>query len=154
MIRTFSPLTPYELASKSLATWLITTSCMPYAASLAHDRRLIVGRVLEDSVQRNDGRHPQRVHEIEDVAAVVAAEDAVLVLDRDQAHATVVHELRSARVVGLDVLPNLELDLGRILVLAAGSVTASTIGCTRRSSPATAAARSAVKVAMPQRRGP
>ena len=29
MIRTFSPLTPYELASKSLATWLMTTSCAP-----------------------------------------------------------------------------------------------------------------------------
>ena len=90
-----------------------------FRGQFPHDRRLILGRVLEDGVQRNDGGHAQRVHEIEDVAAVVAAEDAVLVLDANQAHAAVVHELGSARVVGLDVLPNLELDLGRILVLAA-----------------------------------
>src|SRR6185436_398198 len=54
----------------------------------------------------------------EDVAAVVAAENAVLVLYADRTHAAVVHELGGARVIGLHVLPNLELHLGGVLVLA------------------------------------
>ena len=85
---------------------------------LVDDRRLIRRRALEHGVQRHDHRHAQGADEIEDVAAVVAAEDPVLVLNRDQAHGAVVHELRGARVIGFDVLPNLELDLRGILVLA------------------------------------
>ena len=69
-------------------------------------------------MQGYDGRHAQRPEETEDVAAVVAAEDAVLVLHRDQANGTVVHELRGARIVSLDVLPNLELHFRGILILA------------------------------------
>ena len=119
MIRTFEPRTPYELASRSLATWLITTSCAQCApTSCARSPLGSRDGLLEHRVQRDDRRHAQRVDEIEDVAAVVAAEDAVLVLNADQAHVAVVHELRGARVVGFDVLPDLELDLGGILVLA------------------------------------
>ena len=69
-------------------------------------------------MQRHDDRHAQGPDEVEDVAAVVAAEDAVLVLHRDQAHGTVVHELRGARIISFHVLPNLELHFRGILVLA------------------------------------
>ena len=88
------------------------------AQHLVDDRGLIRRRALEHRVQRHDHGHAQRADEIEDVAAVVAAEDAVLVLHRDQAHGTVVHELRGARVIGFHVLPNLELHVRRVLVLA------------------------------------
>ena len=81
------------------------------------DGRLIRRGALQHGVQRHDGRHSQSSHEIEDIAAVVAAENPVLVLHANQAHLTVVHELRGARVIGFHVLPNLELHLGGILVL-------------------------------------
>ncbi len=60
----------------------------------------------------------QRVHEVQNVAAVIAAEDAVFVLDGYQAYAAIVYELRRARIIRLHVLADLELHLSGILMLA------------------------------------
>ncbi len=70
-------------------------------------------------MQRDDGRDPQGAEKIENVRAVVAAEDAVLVLQGDPAHVFVVDELGGARVFPLGALPDLVLDLGGVFVLAA-----------------------------------
>ena len=73
--------------------------------------------MLQDSVQRDDHGHSQCADEIEDVAAVLAAEYAVLVLDADEAQVAEVDVLRRTDVVGFDVLPDFELDLVGVLVL-------------------------------------
>ncbi len=74
MIRTFEPLTPYELSSRSFAIRLMTTICGAELEHLPHDRRLVLRRALEHRVERDHHGHAQRADEIEDVAAVVAAE--------------------------------------------------------------------------------
>ncbi len=81
------------------------------------DCRLIRRGALQHGVQRHDGRHSQSSDEVEDIAAVVAAEDPVLVLHAYQAHLTEIDELRGTCVVGFHVLPNFELHLGGVLVL-------------------------------------
>jgi hypothetical protein len=86
---------------------------------LLYDRPLRVGGVVEDGVQGDDRRHAQRAQQVEDVRAVVAAEDPVLVLQRHPAHVLVVDQLGGARVVALHSLSNLVADLVRILVRAA-----------------------------------
>ncbi len=86
---------------------------------LLHDRALRFGRLAEHGVQGGHGRNSQRGQEVEDVDAVVAAEDPVLVLDRDQSHVAVVDELGRAGVVALHPLADLVPDIVRIVVLAA-----------------------------------
>ena len=76
--------------------------------------------MLEHRVERDYRRHSQRTDEIEDVLAVVAAEDPVFVLNADEAQMAEVHELRGAGVVRFDVLPDLELHFIGILVLPRG----------------------------------
>ncbi len=70
-------------------------------------------------MQRGDGRDTQRREEIENIGAVVAAEDPVLVLDRYQAHVAVIHELGRAGVVALHGLADLVPDVLGVLVLSA-----------------------------------
>ena len=81
-----------------------------------HDDSLRVRGSVEHGVQRDHRGHAQRAEKIQDVSAVVAAEDAVFVLERHPPHVLVVDQLCGARVVGLRSLPNLVLDLLRVLV--------------------------------------
>ena len=68
-------------------------------------------------MQRRYGWRAQRRQKVEDVRAVIAAEDAVLVLDGYEPHVGVVDELGRPSIVGLDRLPDLVFDLTRVLVL-------------------------------------
>ena len=104
-------------------------------------------------MQRHHGGDAQRAKKVQDVGAVVAAEDAILVLHRNPADVLVVDQLGGARIVALCPLPDLVLDLLGILVGPASSVTATTRGLTRALAAPMPAARSRVNVAMPQRRG-
>ena len=104
-------------------------------------------------MQRDGRGHAQRAQKIQDVRAVVAAEDPVLVLQRHPAHGLVVHQLGRARVVALRSLADLVLDLGGYSYCEPSSVTATTSGLTLASAARMPAARSRVNVAMPQRRG-
>ena len=121
---------------------------------LLDDRPLRRRRRVEDGVQRDDRGHAQRAQKIQDVRAVVAAEDSVLVLQRHPAHGLVVHQLGGARVVALRPLADLVLDVRRVVVLHAlvgdGDDERLDAARRRRASPA---ARSRVNVAIPQRRG-
>ncbi len=87
---------------------------------LLHDASLRVRGIVEHRVQGDDRRDAQRAQEVEDVRAVVAAEDAVFVLQRHPAHVLVVDQLGGARVVALRSLPYLVADLVRVLVVAGG----------------------------------
>ena len=106
-----------EQVSCNLAHYNELLAALPH---LPHDCRLILRRTLENRVKRDHCRHAQRVDEIEKIAAIVAAENAVLVLNADQPNAAVIDEFRRPGVVGFDVLPELELDLGGVLVVSRG----------------------------------
>ena len=84
---------------------------------LLDDRPLRRRRRIEDGVQRDGRGHAQRAQKIQDVRAIVAAEDPVLVLERHPADGLVVHQLGRARVVALRPLANLVLDVRRVVVL-------------------------------------
>jgi hypothetical protein len=73
--------------------------------------------VFQHRVQGDRDGCAQGTHHIEDIDAVVASEDSVLMLNGDKAHVAIVDELGGTCVVGLDVLPDLELHLRGVLVL-------------------------------------
>jgi hypothetical protein len=64
-------------------------------------------------VQRHDGRDAEGLHEVEDVSAVVAAPDPVLVLDGDDVDAAT-QVARGPRVVVPLLLPDPMTDLAGI----------------------------------------
>ena len=65
----------------------MTTVAAVRATSSDEDGSLAWRRMTQDRVQRRDGRHSQGADEVEDVVAVLAAPDPVLVLDRDDVDA-------------------------------------------------------------------
>ena len=69
--------------------------------------------MLQDGVERGDGRDFERPDEVEDVRAVLAAPDPVLVLDRDDADASV-QRVGGSQVVVRLVLSNPMVDFDRI----------------------------------------
>src|SRR5450759_924652 len=73
-------------------------------------------------MERRNGRHSERPDEVEHVRAVVTAPDAVLVLDRDDVHATVVEGPGDGHVVGLHVAPDAVADFRRIRARLIGRV--------------------------------
>ena len=113
---------------------------------LAQDRTLAVGRVAKHGVERSHRRTAQCPDEVEDPLAVLATPDPVLMLDRHDVDATV-KVPGGSEVVGRLVLADPVVDLERIRVARSGAMSAAI------SRPPEAAARSWVKVAMPQRRG-
>ena len=103
------------------------------------------GRAGPCAASRRPGRRAP--DEVEDGLAVLAAPDPVLVLDRDDVDARA-EGRGGARVVGALVAPDAVVDLERVGRRRAPA------GAGRRSRDRrSAAARSWVKVAMPQRRG-
>ena len=80
---------------------------------LGQDRALRVGRGAQHGVQRRDRGHVERSDEVEDVLAVLAAPDAVLVLDGDDIDAPGELARRADVVVGL-VLADAVVDLDRV----------------------------------------
>ena len=80
---------------------------------LGEDSLLARRRVLQDGVKRRDRRDPERSDEVKDVAAVLAAPDPVLVLDRDDVDAFA-QRLGRAEVVVPLVLADPMVDLDRI----------------------------------------
>ena len=79
------------------------------------------GRLGQDGVQRHDRRHAQRADEVEHVLAILAAPDAVLVLDRDDVDAAV-QRLGGAQVVSALVLADPVVDLCGVGQCRAGRV--------------------------------
>ena len=91
--------TPYERVSMVAAAWDITTVVVDRSTSVARISRCRRGRSTEHGVEgRHDGP-PQRPHEVEDVRAVGAAPDPVLVLDRDHVDAGRVERGGGGRVI-------------------------------------------------------
>ena len=72
--------------------------------------------LLQDGVERGDDRNPQILKQPDDIGAGLAAIDAELMLQRDGVDLVHVQEIDGAAVVGNDLLADLELDLGRIVV--------------------------------------
>ena len=90
---------------------------------------LMRGRLGEDGVQRHDGRDAQRASEVQHVLAIVAAPDAVLVLDRDDVDAAI-ERLGGPQVVGAFVLADPVSDFrgvgqGRAARMQDGDLTAA-----------------------------
>jgi hypothetical protein len=73
-------------------------------------------------VERYDQRNPKCADEVEDEAAILAAPDALAVLQAYYLHAAFVERICGGRVVGLDVAPDSVADLGRIRAGLAGRV--------------------------------
>ena len=82
-----------------------------------HHRALHRVGLREDGVERRDDRHAQLAQELEDVAAGLAAEDAVLVLHGHDVDRVDVEEVGGAPVGGDVALGDLEADPRRIRVL-------------------------------------
>ena len=125
----------------------MTTVASVMPDQLGEDGPLAGRRVLQDGVKRGDGRDIERPDEVEDVCAVLAAPDPVLVLDRDDADASV-QRAGGPQVVVRLVLANPMVDFDRIRATACSGGWRTTI-----SRLLVFAARSLVKAAMPQRRG-
>src|SRR5690606_13566676 len=87
---------------------------------LPDDRLLRRGRLPQHGVKGDEGWNPQRGQQLQHVGSVIPAVDAVLMLDRDELDAAVVDELRGTRIVPLDALTYLVLDLGGALVFTTG----------------------------------
>ena len=80
---------------------------------LDEDRALVRRRVTEDGVEGGDRRHVQRADEVQHGRAVIAAPDAVLVLDGDHIDAAT-QRSRDTDVVGGLVAADPVMDLGRV----------------------------------------
>ena len=78
------------------------------------DLPLVRRGVSKDRVQRGDGGPLKGAHEIQDVLAILAAPDPVLVLDRDDVRTAVVEPPCGGHVVAQDVAPYPMPDLGRV----------------------------------------
>lgn len=65
-------------------------------------------------MERHHDRHSGRSYEVEHVCSVAPAPDAVLVLDRDDIHATVVERSGRGYVVGPYVAPDAVVNFRRI----------------------------------------
>jgi hypothetical protein len=87
--------------------------CLGDRDQLAQDRALVGRRVAQDRMERGHDRDVQGAREVDDVVAILAAPDAVLVLDRHDVDA-VVQRAGSSEVVGVLVLPDPVVDLGRV----------------------------------------
>ncbi len=81
---------------------------------LGEDPPLRGGGVPEHRMERRYGRHPQGADEVEHVGAVIAAPDAVLMLDGDDVHARGVERSRNGSVVGLLIAPDAVANLRRV----------------------------------------
>src|SRR5450759_5704369 len=81
---------------------------------LGQDRPLSRRRSRWHIVERRHHRHFEGPNEVEDVRALLAAPDAVSMLNADHLHAAVVEGVCDIRVVRLVVAPDSMTDLGRI----------------------------------------
>ena len=75
-------------------------------AELGQDFELMLGRLREHGVERDDERLCQRLRERQHVLAVEAAEDAVLVLEEHDVDIEPAEHARGADVVAADRLPD------------------------------------------------
>ncbi len=82
---------------------------------LVHHLALALAGRLQHGVEGGDDGAAQLAQQVQDVAAVVAAEDAELVLQADGPHLVVVEEFGRADVVGRLVLAQAVLDLRRVV---------------------------------------
>ena len=106
--------TPYARVSIVAAACDITTVVVGQVHERREDLTLRRGRSTEHGVESRHHGPPERPHEVEDVRAVGAAPDPVLVLDRDHVDAGRVERGGGGRVILLDVATDALTDLGRI----------------------------------------
>ena len=114
-----TPCTSWRSAAPSL---LITTRRSERPDERVHHGALHRVRLGEDRVERRDDRHAQIAQELEHVPARLAAEDAVLVLDRHDVDGVDVEEVGGAPVRVDVALGDLEAHARRVGVLHADVV--------------------------------